>query len=219
MLLRRMTYNLHHHSKLCRNGTSRLINVRETIPTVEGWIRCYMLAAVSNQLFRIIIWSWNPREELLMIGLGRLPLFSFEDRRTVGVECCGEVSRIGSAVKHHKIGDMVLAMLGGGIARWLNFHEKASYDLPTTLSFEERSGLIETKQVGPLPCAVFSYNDYHNALRFMMNGQHRGKVVVSTPPGAGESLRVSDDRLVYGLGKHGSPWTVLISSFFWVVLV
>ena len=77
-----------------------------------------------------------------MIGLGKLPLLSFEASmlgRNVGMECSGEVVRCGSEVKDHKVGDKVLAMQGGCIANRIICHEKAAYRLPSNLTFEEGS--------------------------------------------------------------------------------
>jgi hypothetical protein len=71
--------------------------------------------------------------------------------------------------------------------------------------------LIEEKKVLPLPCTVYSYKDYHDALRCMMNGQHRGKFVL-TPPGPSEKLTVVDGRPIFGTGEDGSPRTVVMSG-------
>ncbi|MEV7629591.1 acyltransferase domain-containing protein [Actinoplanes sp. NPDC089786] len=41
--------------------------------------------------------------------------------------------------------------------------------------------LIEDGTVPPLPVKPFAYGDYENALRFMANGQHEGKLVLTAP--------------------------------------
>ncbi len=70
------------------------------------------------------------------MGLGRLPLLSYERSalgRTVGIECAGEVVKVGHAVSTHKVGDRVLAMQGGCIANRLRCDERAAFRMPAGL--------------------------------------------------------------------------------------
>ena len=55
--------------------------------------------------------------------------------------------------------------------------------------------LIEDGTVPPLPVKTFGYADYEDALRFMANGQHEGKLVLSAPTDAqAAGLNVIDQR-------------------------
>jgi len=152
-----------------RNGrlwTSRLHNLRETIPiahlTADAPCAFRLTTdnsgAIADLQFRTL-----PLPELgpldveiavkgaalnfrdIMVGLGRLPLLSYERSalgRTVGIECAGQVVRVGTGVKRHKVGDKVLAMQGGCIANRLRCHELAAFKMPSNVSYEQGSSLL-----------------------------------------------------------------------------
>ena len=152
-----------------RNGrlwTSRLHNLRETTPiahlTADAPCAFRLTTdnsgAIADLQFRTL-----PLPELgphdveiavkgaalnfrdIMVGLGRLPLLSYERSalgRTVGIECAGQVVRVGTGVKRHKVGDKVLAMQGGCIANRLRCHELAAFKMPSNVSYEQGSSLL-----------------------------------------------------------------------------
>ena len=81
----------------------------------------------------------------IMVGLGRLPMLSYEASalgRTIGIECCGEIARVGSAVTRHKVGDRVAAMKGGCIANRIRCHEWAAFELPSNLNWEQGASVV-----------------------------------------------------------------------------
>ena len=47
--------------------------------------------------------------------------------------------------------------------------------------------LLDQGLLPPLPVTAYAYKDYNEALRFMMSGQHEGKLVLKTPSASGES--------------------------------
>jgi thioester reductase-like protein len=71
--------------------------------------------------------------------------------------------------------------------------------------------LIEDGKVPTLPYTVYKYQDYHDALRCMMNGQHRGKLVL-IPPGPGEKIDAVDCRPIYGRSVKGEPRSIIMSG-------
>lgn len=77
----------------------------------------------------------------------------------------------------------------------------------------EIMSLIETKQVPTLPYTKYCYSEFHEALRCMMNGQHRGKLVL-TPPAPEVKLSVVDCRPVFGraIDTSSDNRTVIMSG-------
>jgi putative PIG3 family NAD(P)H quinone oxidoreductase len=62
----------------------------------------------------------------------------------IGMECAGEVARLGSSVTEWKIGDRVMALIpGGGYAEKAAAHHGCAMKIPAVLSFEEAAGVPE----------------------------------------------------------------------------
>ena len=81
----------------------------------------------------------------IMVGLGRLPLLSYERSalgRSIGIECYGEIAKIGSNVTRHKVGDKVVARQGGCVANRLRCHQWQAFELPSNLNWEQRASVI-----------------------------------------------------------------------------
>jgi len=65
--------------------------------------------------------------------------------------------------------------------------------------------LLKEEKVRVLPTTIYKYQDYHAAITCMMNGQHRG-ILVLLPPTPEEPIKVNDDRDIFGVStKDDSP--------------
>ncbi len=80
----------------------------------------------------------------LMVTLDLLPMQSFESSllgREVGMEASGIVRRVGSDVRHWRVGDKVVLMKGGCIANHIVVNEHAIFAKPSRLSMVEAAAV------------------------------------------------------------------------------
>ena len=81
----------------------------------------------------------------VMVTLGLLPALAYERSamgREVGMEGSGIVRRVGSAVRHSRVGDEVAFIQGGCIANRVVVNERHVFTKPVRLSMEEAASVL-----------------------------------------------------------------------------
>ena len=81
----------------------------------------------------------------VMVTLGLLPALAYERSamgREVGMEGSGIVRRVGSAVRHSRVGDEVAFIQGGCIANRVVVNERHVFAKPTRLTMEEAASVL-----------------------------------------------------------------------------